>query len=552
MNRPHPSLAQHLLTRSDLAQLEIPAARVVHWLSKGWLEQVAALPVEHGVPDPVFAVLDDTLRDELSSRLVELGKAEVVFSPLRVRSVLLRSLVQANGDSGSVQDLAPGMLVQPPADPLLDALTDPWLAQTLELAAVGLANEAQRAVALARAEAHLEILEKAVAVAVARSFELPAGSSPATKTAGVAAAEPATGGLASAAQVELQHQADDQEVEIMDKADDEGQFFDAGDLMAALGEEAGEATDSQPTPVEVSEIAQAEPIEQVADLSMVADLQATEAMDMQPVPAEAPLADANAAVEPVPDDMAIAELDRQVRVPSAGGDVEQVLDYLVASMQAAAEAHDAAVLHEPAFHENVVESPEGDGTDSEALAMESVAPLTEHQEGQSKSANLAHGIESQALAKVEQFLAELRSSLIQIADRPQVESVDLQPIAVAIADNARASQDAAKDGVACLRQLGDRVSALGERLEHGLALAVHAAMARQPSHGSAPPAATPAPSIVMRAADPTVTAVAAIAFLLACWSAVIWWKTGNAKLSIAVLVGANAVGCCLLLGRRRV
>jgi hypothetical protein len=36
-----------------------------------------------------------------------------------------------------------------------------------------------------------------------------------------------------------------------------------------------------------------------------------------------------------------------------------------------------------------------------------------------------------------------------------------------------------------------------------------------------------------------------------CWSAIFWFKTGNAGLAVSTLVGANVIGCCLLAGRRR-
>jgi hypothetical protein len=558
MNRPHPSLSQHLLTRSDLAQLEIPAARVAHWLSKGWLEQVAALSAEHGVPNPVFAVLDDQLKDELSSRLVELGKAEVVFSPLRIRSVLLRSLLRTSTDSSSVHDHTTGNPVYPSGDPLLDALPDSLLSKTLKLAAVGLANEAQHAVALARAEAHLEILEKAVSATVARSFVTSSGSLPATKAAPDPTIDPPNGVPASEEHMELQYQADDLELDLTNVASDEEHFFDVGDLMVSFTEDLDDSADLQPSPVELLDSPQDELVQQGSGLAMVMDLQAPEATAAPD--ATEPLDPYSATLEtPSPEfievsgsgqgEMEMAEQEEQVIAQFPESNVEQVLDYLAASMQDFAE--DNASGREPSFHETPMEFKQGNVDDSMSVAQEPAALVAGSQGNLCDSVVPASSVEFQALTKVENFLAELRSSLIQIADRPQVESMNFQPIADAIAENAKASQAAAKDGVDCLRQLGDRVAALGKHFEHGLALAVHAAISCQASKDSVAPAVAPSSAIVAKTVDRTVTVVAAIAFLLACWSIVLWWRTGNAKLAIAVLVGANAIGCCLLASRRR-
>lgn len=91
-----PSLTQlgkHLLTRSDLARLSVPAARILSWLANGWLDQIGALPDGRPGGDPVFTVQTRELRHELAARLVTIGKTSVVFTPLRVRSLLLRAML---------------------------------------------------------------------------------------------------------------------------------------------------------------------------------------------------------------------------------------------------------------------------------------------------------------------------------------------------------------------------------------------------------------------------------------------------------------------------
>ncbi|MBM4063890.1 MAG: hypothetical protein FJ265_22755, partial [Planctomycetes bacterium] len=93
MNRSATTLSQHLLTRSDLAKLGVRASRVLTWLAKGWIDQIATLPPTDAQGDPVFAVLSRELRDELAGRLRDLGKDTVVFSPLRIRSLLVRAML---------------------------------------------------------------------------------------------------------------------------------------------------------------------------------------------------------------------------------------------------------------------------------------------------------------------------------------------------------------------------------------------------------------------------------------------------------------------------
>jgi len=528
MNRPQPSLSQHLLTRSDLAQLEIPAGRILHWLSKGWLEQVAEIPGVPGGPNPVFAVLDGQLRDELASQLVEIGKAEVVFSPLRVRSVLLRTLVQAHEAKPASLGEGPARGDEPSDAALLEQFADPLLARTLELAAVGLAEEAQRAVALARTEAHLEILEKAVAVTVACSFRSPQGRALMKENADLGTDNP--GDI----------KAGGQELEIMETADDEEQFFDAGDLMAEFAGEVEVPADAAPPLTQEQEAPAPLMTETRPDAveESLANTMITEVPDAAPEGVEDPAAAANVSIEEAEN--------------TAGNDVEQVLDFLAAGMQSSSEECAASADQEHAFRETEAGA-------EEAIVAEPVPPtsgllesIKVHSDGGRQAVAAVEGIATATLAKVEDFLEELRNSLVQIADRPQAAPVDVQPIAVAVAESAKVNQTAAADGLLCLRELSERVVGLGERLEHGLALAVHAALARQP--GQLPPAPsvsmTPVP-VVIKSWDPTVTVVTAVAFLLACWSAVLWWKTGNTRLAIAILVGANAVACCLLLGRRR-
>jgi hypothetical protein len=110
MTRSHPSLQQHLLTRSDLARLQVPAADVLAWLADGSLEQIGALPGP-GIGDPVFTVTTESLRQRLHERLAAAGKSDVVLAPLALRTFLQRALLPA--DTGSAADVAAGSGLEP-------------------------------------------------------------------------------------------------------------------------------------------------------------------------------------------------------------------------------------------------------------------------------------------------------------------------------------------------------------------------------------------------------------------------------------------------------
>lgn len=108
MTRTKPSLQRHLLTRSDLARLEVPAGEVTSWLANGWLEQIGELP-DGEAGDDVFTVPAEPLRQELQQRLQEMGKTPVVLDPLRVRTFLHRAMLArpaAGAEAEEVRRLA--------------------------------------------------------------------------------------------------------------------------------------------------------------------------------------------------------------------------------------------------------------------------------------------------------------------------------------------------------------------------------------------------------------------------------------------------------------
>ena len=109
----------------------------------------------------------------------------------------------------------------------------------------------------------------------------------------------------------------------------------------------------------------------------------------------------------------------------------------------------------------------------------------------------------------------------------------------------------AKATDSALASLTTRLGEFGEKVEHGVALAVHAALGPRTQVAQPVPALITAPSFVVAKTERSTIALFAIGFLLLCWTGIFWFKTGNTRIAVSTLVGANVVGCCLLLGRNR-
>lgn len=442
MTRPPASPGHHLLTRSDLAALGIDADRVLTWLATGRIEQVGSLPGPEPHGEPVFAVLAHELRRELATRLLELGKDTVVLSPLRVRSLLMRTRL--------LQDRPPAAPPrQPPAgDPIAEALLDPALSQALHLTAQKLAYGVEQVLALAREEARLEALEQATRAA-------------ATAHGDAAAPE------ATPVRVD---------------------FFDAEDLVEELGLwEPIETAAAEPAIRDketMSEVTRHE--ETLGSVERTAE----EALDALFGPTEP------ATAESAPEDAAF-EVD---------------LPPLEPPPSAIDELAEAA----PAVDEAIAEP----GEPASALAMQ----------------------------RVESFLGELRTVLVEMAQRPA--PIDVQPLVAAVQQGFADARDQARTTEAGLASMTERLGRFGDKVEHGVALAVHAALGAH-SHGPTAAAEPVAPTFVVARTERSTVALCALGFLLLCWSGVLWLKTGNSQLALATLVGGNLIGCCLLVGRRR-
>lgn len=106
MTRPFPP-DQNLLTRSDLARLQVPAGEVASWLARGWIEPMGTLPGADG-DGPVYGVPADDLGRDLAARLAAIGKPDAVLAPTDVRSLLLHAWAQTSATHDDGRASTPG------------------------------------------------------------------------------------------------------------------------------------------------------------------------------------------------------------------------------------------------------------------------------------------------------------------------------------------------------------------------------------------------------------------------------------------------------------
>lgn len=215
MSRSHPPLQQHLLTRSDLARLGVPAGDILAWLARGAIEQVGTLAGDGG-DDPVFTAAPE-LRAELSTRLASIGKSAVVMSPLRVRSFLLRALMNRPASAETTTaEVEPNPTALSPSEALAEHLATTDLAQVLHEAATELEADVEHVLRIAEEEARLE-----ASVGVAAADAVPA---------------PAESGNGEFADAEPKDTEPSAELADGDEADEDEACFDVDDLASALGE----------------------------------------------------------------------------------------------------------------------------------------------------------------------------------------------------------------------------------------------------------------------------------------------------------------------------
>lgn len=223
------------------------------------------------------------------------------------------------------------------------------------------------------------------------------------------------------------------------------------------------------------------------------------------------------------------------------------------------------------------DEPAGQSTEEPAAIVESELPETagsepafdeqlvdavaEAVEAQVAAANEPTGDEfaltSQAMDKVQDFLGELRSALVEMAQRPQPEntpSIDVAPLIQAVQAGFDRSAEQATQASSALASLAERVGQFGQQVEASVQQSVKALAAQQQhlqeAHANAPVAVVDRPRFVVQRPDRQTLVLGAVAILVVCWSILFWFKTGSPRLAFGTLIAANLVGCCLLVARR--
>lgn len=530
-----PTPDQHVLTRADLAALAIPADEVVRWLRDGGLRELGSIALAAG-EQPVFGVCDPDLEQDLRVRLATLGKTDVALDPNRARNALVQGTMAARGW------VAPS---EPEVEPAGEA--EPLTAADAPLAEDG----------------PVHVIEAEPREPEQRDLEL-------------AEAE-----FEALAQIYESAPTDDPP-----SAEDFGDdLIDADALLAALNGTEPDAADTACEPVETAppasndadgsdaagSVEQEHPQEEsLPEETMPAEANVADApvpetpVQESPVPetpvaeapvADSPIADAPASEVPVEESVIDTEVSStDVETPGEEPLVEAApaatttVDEAPADAPAAAPAPEPVAVDEAAVDEAAVEEAAVVEATVESAVTEAAPPadptpgVAEPTDALFGSAAGAPAFDAAAPApappaeaamaamatmeRVEGFLGELRGTLVEIAQRPAGDDkpgFDIEPLVAAVGE-------------------------FGERVEHGVAVGVHAAMmsrdgAQQPSPAAPVPFERPASNgreIVMLS----------VAFLVLCWSGILWFKTGNATLAISTLVGANVIACCLLARRR--
>jgi hypothetical protein len=143
-------------------------------------------------------------------------------------------------------------------------------------------------------------------------------------------------------------------------------------------------------------------------------------------------------------------------------------------------------------------------------------------------------IAREAMAQVESFLGELKSTLVELAGR-ESKPIDLQPIVQPLVEAVQSNTALTEVQTQALQAMQQSLATLAER--------------RQAAAAASPPASLAA--VVAAPPDRSAMVMPTVAALVSCWAVVFWFTTGSKQLALGTLIGANALACCLLMARRR-
>jgi hypothetical protein len=150
--------------------------------------------------------------------------------------------------------------------------------------------------------------------------------------------------------------------------------------------------------------------------------------------------------------------------------------------------------------------------------------------------------------RVQDFLGELKSALVEMAQRPQSTPVDVGPLVQALQDGFDRSAEQAAQTSTAVASLSEHMTQFGRNIEGGVQQTIHAMGNNAGQAASASLSATQ-PHFVERSTSQAAV-LGAVALAVIGWSILFWIKTGSPRLAIGTLIGANAIACCLLLTRR--
>lgn len=479
MPRPTAILRQHLLTRSDLAKLEVPPGDILDWLGAGSLEPIAS-PDAVTSNDPIFTVSDRALRQRLAERLATVGKPTVVLSPLRVRSFLVRAMMQEHDQTAesAAADVELAAADQPAP---LDAIAADDHAHYVAQVA---AEESEQELA----EAEAPILRDDEAAGLANETGEPPADEPPADEAG----------------------------------EEEGGWFDTDSLSSELdalelfrpreAEEPVPATTAPEAATEFVAPAESEPASTVEAV-----------IESSPEPAPEPVQETEPepAAEPEPEPEPTAQVATE---PAA--EPEPANDTTTTESMTSDE-------HPESVGEDLAAEPAASEPAAATQQPEPAPPPPPSPAGAAAAASIDG-------PRVETFLAEMQRALVDMANRPAPPPVDVQPIVAAVQAGFQQAAKSTVDTNAALASLGDRLANLATPREPQVVAPV----------GHPPSSAAITTEYVVVEGNRSAQVMLLVAFLLLCWSAVFWFKTGAPRLAIGTLVAANLAGCTVLLGRR--
>ncbi len=577
MTRTTPPLQQHLLTRSDLARMGVPAAQILGWLAENAIEQVGTLG-EPGAEDPVFTVAGP-LRTELVTKLATIGKTTVVLSPLRVRSFLLRAMLPQAAAAATT----------------VEATELPDLADMLEEAAKRIEADVDAVLQLATEEAQLEASDPEAAVEL--DVETPADAMPADPEPEAPPTEaevaPETcfdfddlaselDELLGGEPIATNRTIDDAFTELLfeePSAPPPEELHPTPEEPSPMEPEAEAeaniatiAADPMPESEAVAESAQPEaafapepePAPVAADLPAAASVVAEPAPQLEPQAATA--TDAAGGTEPTAtnstEPMAAPEPVESAMAAEPAAVPADPLDVILADPEPSVAPEPIAQEQEPAppteeVHEPpaAAAAPPDLGTDAvpqPASASPTTAPAEVVGDGTRVDAALA--ATNEAMRRVESFLDQLKGALVEMAQRPPVPvaapvaappTIDVAPLVAALQSGFDRSAQQSQATSAALSALTEKLGSIGQHVEHGVQQAV-TELRREP-----PTVERNATELVITRTDRTPIAMFSLMALVMAWSALFWFKTGSTRLALGTLVGANVVACCLLAARRR-